>query len=84
MASISAILVVVRVGVADSALKHGVPYATVVQVVRTGDFLGAAADGLSWWVGAAADGRGYEVAGLVTDDGALIVVHAMPTGWRRR
>jgi hypothetical protein len=73
-----------RFGVADSALKHGIPYRDVVIVAEHGDYLGTDVDGLSWWCGSSQDSGDIEVAGFSTDDGAIILVHAMPMRWRKR
>lgn len=74
-----------RYGVADSALKHGVAYGAILEVVRTGDYIGADQEKLLWWLGQAGDGEGYEVAGFVTDGGeALVLIHAFPMKWRKR
>lgn len=72
-----------RFGVAESALKHGVPYGDVVRVAQTGDYLGQASDGLLWWLGLDGQGDGVEVAGIGKSD-AVILIHAMPMRWRRR
>lgn len=47
-----------RYGVADSALKHGVAYGAILEVVRTGDYIGADQEKLLWWLGQAGDGEG--------------------------
>lgn len=75
---------VMRYGVGDTALKHGVPYQAVINVARTGDYLGADEDGLIWWIGSDEEGNDLEVAGLTTHDGAIVLIHAMPTKWRKR
>lgn len=73
-----------RVGIADSALKHGVSYSAVVEVCRSGEYLGIDSSNLMWWCGSGSDGEQYEVAGFETDDGAIILIHAMPMRWRKR
>jgi hypothetical protein len=75
-----------RLGVASSALKHGVSYATRIQVAKTGDLLGSDAAGLLWWVGIALDNKGYEVAGFTPDNDrhVVILIHGFPMKWRHR
>lgn len=73
-----------RFGVADSALKHGIPYRNLIHLVRSADYLGTDESGLLWWIGRTSDNEEYEVAGIFTDDGAVVIIHAMPMKWRRR
>ncbi len=73
-----------RYAIADSALKHGIAYATILDCVLQADLIGADRTGLLWWCGRSSSGAALEIAGFATDDGAIILIHAMPMEWRRR
>lgn len=75
-----------RVGIAASALKReSISYGDIVHVVKTGDYLGAGADGLLWWIGTTPSGVDIEVAAVeAREGGALIAIHAFPMKWRKR
>lgn len=75
---------IMRYGVAGSALKHGISYRNLIHLVRSADYLGTDESGLLWWIGRTSDNEEYEVAGIFTDDGAVVIIHAMPMKWRRR
>ena len=71
-----------RIGVADSALKRGIAYGDITHVIATGDYLGPIRDGLIWWIGETTDGDVIEVGAVTTTDNAIIAIHAMTIGWR--
>jgi len=71
-------------GVAQSALKRGIPYEAILHVAHHGDLIGADSDGLIWWIGTTPTGQVLEVAGFDSGDGAIVIVHAFPTAWRKK
>jgi hypothetical protein len=80
--SMGDMIVIMRFGIADSALKRDIPYADIMHIVHTSGYLGVLKDGLLWWIGETRDGQGLEIAGFVTDEGdAIILIHAsQPNG----
>lgn len=75
---------IMRLITMGSAYKHNVTRQAIIDVISTGDFLGADTDGLLWWIGTADDGRGYEVAGFYDDTQHVVfIIHAM-RNWRKK
>lgn len=72
-----------RIRLSRNARKHRVSKHRIIAAMRHSGIPVIQADGSLYYLGRDTTGRLTEVVAVETDDGELLIIHALPKEWKR-